>query len=95
MDKHALAILIPIIALSIPVVAIVFSGWQKVARIRLEDARIRAGSLDGSAAAELTSLREEPGEVRRELAEVHERLDFAERLLTQARETERLPHEGR
>jgi len=26
MDKHALAILIPIIALSIPVVAIVFSG---------------------------------------------------------------------
>jgi hypothetical protein len=29
--------------------------------------------------------------VRRELAEVQERLDFAERLLSQAREVDRLP----
>jgi uncharacterized membrane protein len=36
--------------------------------------------------AEVEELREELGSVRHQLDEVHERLDFAERLLAQARE---------
>ena len=88
MDKQALGMLIPICAMMIPIVAIIFNGWQKVARTKLEEARVRAGGLDGPAANELSSLRDEVGEVRRELAEVQERLDFAERLLTRGREVQ-------
>lgn len=36
--------------------------------------------------AEVEELREELGSVRQQLDEVHERLDFAERLLAQARD---------
>ena len=88
MDRQALAMLIPIVAMTIPIVAIIFNGLQKVARMRLEEARLRAGGLDGHRAGEISALREEMGEVRRELAEVQERLDFAERLLTRWRDVE-------
>ena len=36
-------------------------------------------------------LREEVRDLRRELSEVQERLDFTERLLSRTREAERLP----
>lgn len=91
MDKQALAMLIPIVAMAIPLVAIIFHGLQKVARLRLEEARVRAGVGDTAGVGEVASLREELGEVRRELTEVQERLDFTERLLTQVREADRLP----
>jgi hypothetical protein len=84
MDKQVIALLIPIVALLIPVTAIVFYGMQKVARIKLEEARLRVGR--GDAATEVIALREEMGELRRELSEVQERLDFTERLLTKARD---------
>ena len=87
MDNHSLALLIPILALSIPVAGTIFYGLQKIARIRLEEARLRAGG--GVAGGEVTELREEVGELRRELTEVQERLDFAERLLSKAREETR------
>lgn len=79
------ALLIPIVALCIPVAGIIFHGLEKVARLRVEEAKVKAGVLDGQSAAELAALREEVGDVRRELAEVQERLDFAERLLTSGR----------
>jgi len=41
---------------------------------------------DLAALAEVDALRDEVGQVRGELAEVQERLDFAERMLAQARE---------
>jgi hypothetical protein len=91
MDRHALALLIPILALAIPVTAIVFSGLMKLARVRLEETRIRAGALGGGAESELAALREEIDGLRQELGEVQERVDFAERLLTRAGESERLP----
>ena len=81
------AVFIPIVALCIPVAGIIFHGLEKVARLRVEEAKVKAGQLDGPAVAELTALREEMGDVRRELAEVQERLDFAERLLTSGRAT--------
>ncbi len=39
---------------------------------------------------EVEELRAELGDVRRQLAEVHDRLDFAERLLAKQRDAERL-----
>jgi hypothetical protein len=94
MDRHALALLIPILALAIPVTAIVFGGLFKLARLRLEETRIRAGALPGGAEAELAALRDEVEGLRQELGEVQERVDFAERLLTRSGEVERLPRPG-
>lgn len=94
MDKELLLPLIPIVAMLIPVTAIIFNGMQKVARIKLEEARIRAGGGGESSAPEVASLREEVGELRRELSEVQERLDFTERLLTRAREEAPPPSRG-
>jgi hypothetical protein len=79
------AVFIPIVALCIPVAGIIFHGLEKVARLRVEEAKVKAGQLDGQSAADLAALRDEMGDVRRELAEVQERLDFAERLLTSGR----------
>ena len=85
MNPEGFAVFIPIVALCIPVAAIVVNGLQKLARLRIEEAKVRAGLLDGQSAAELAALREDMGDVRRELSEVQERLDFAERLLTSGR----------
>jgi hypothetical protein len=91
MDKQIIALLIPIVALSIPLAGVIFYGLLKVARLRLEEARVNAGVLDRGGESEIAILRDEVGEVRRELVEVQERLDFTERLLSQGRESERLP----
>ena len=85
MNPEGFAVFIPIVALCIPVAAIVVNGMQKLARLRIEEAKVKAGLWDGQSAAELSALREEMGDVRRELSEVQERLDFAERLLTSGR----------
>ena len=58
-----------------------FGLWAQ-GRMRLEEARLRAGALDEGSGVEIPALRDEVGEVRRELGEVQERLDFAERLLS-------------
>src|SRR5712691_161456 len=70
--------------------ALGFGLWAQ-ARMRIEEARSRAGGLDTGSEVEIPALRDEVGEVRRELGEMQERLDFAERLLSQAREGDRLP----
>ena len=88
MDPQGFAVFIPILALCIPVAAVVFHGLQKVARLRVEEAKVKAGMLDGASAGELTALRDEMVDVRRELTEVQERLDFTERLLTSGRAQE-------
>ena len=91
MDKQIVALLIPIFAVAIPISAIIFHGLQKLARMRLEEARLQQGPRDKGTEAEITLLREEVGDLRRELSDVQERLDFAERLLSRTREVERLP----
>ena len=79
MDKQSLALFIPILALSIPVIALVFHGLQKTAKLRLEELRLK---LDGGGSSQdMEALRGEMDDMRRELGEVQERLDFAERLL--------------
>ncbi len=44
--------------------------------------------IDGDVA----ELRDEVGDLRRELGELQERMDFTERVLSQARDAERLPN---
>ena len=90
MEPQVLQPLIPIFALAIPLAGIVFYGLQRLARTRLEEARLREGGLEKSAETDLTALRDEVGELRRELSEMQERMDFAERLLTQVRDHQRL-----
>jgi hypothetical protein len=70
--------------------ALGFGLWAQ-RRIRLGDARLGAGLLSQGSELESSALRDEVGDVRRELGEVQERLDFAERLLSQAREGDRFP----
>lgn len=77
MDKQTLAIFIPILIFSVPVVAIVFNGLIKLARIRAEQHR----GIGGEAMERLADLETEVHELQRQLAETQERLDFAERLL--------------
>lgn len=91
MDRQSLALMIPIMALMIPIAAIVMTGIQKIARTHLEEAKVRAGALPDGAAAELDQMRLDMEQVRHELADVQERLDFTERLLAQRRDAERLP----
>lgn len=50
-----------------------------------------AGADAGEWRAEVAELRQELNQVRLELAETHERLDFTERLLAQSRAPEQLP----
>ena len=80
MDK-TIALFIPILALSIPVVAIVLGGLQKIARTRLEETRMRLEVQGGGSREELEALRGEVDDMRREMSELQERVDFAERLL--------------
>lgn len=79
MDRHALVLLIPIILLSIPVVAIIMNSLVKLARIRALGTEAEgAGELTGR----LEALEQEVVGLRHELIDTQERLDFAERLLT-------------
>ncbi len=43
MDHQSLALLIPIVALSIPVVAIIMGTFHKMAKLRVEEARLHHG----------------------------------------------------
>jgi hypothetical protein len=59
--------------------------------------RTRARAADSLSDGRMTELDSGSGEmdqVRHELAEVQERLDFAERMLSQRREEDRLPRNG-
>jgi hypothetical protein len=91
MDAGAIGALIPVVALMIPVSAIVLSGLQKLAKLRIEEAQARAGSVDAGTAGEVQALREEVTELHRALEELNERMDFTERVLAQARDRDRLP----
>lgn len=88
MEKGVLALLIPILALSIPVSAIILGGLTKIWRLRIEEARLRAGA---GGSPEVEHLAEQVAQLRRELDEVHERLDFTERLLARSKDPGRLP----
>ncbi len=90
MDKQALAVLIPVLA-------VFFTGITIFSRTLIGRAIAKRieGSSGGPGSPELEErlqlLEQEMGALRGELAETHERLDFTERMLAQVREAQRLP----
>lgn len=78
MNRQELALLIPILALSIPVVAIVMSSLVKMARLKAEGQRTALGPDES---LRLAALEDDVAQLRQDLADTHERLDFAERML--------------
>ena len=79
MNPDALALLIPIGGIAIVVVSIIMGDLKKIARMRLEEAQLR--SQGGEDSGEVQALRSELENVKQELGELNERVDFAERLL--------------
>jgi hypothetical protein len=87
MDKQQLAMMIPILALTIPVVAIIFSSLTKIARFKAEAQRAALGNPETE--ARVAALEDEVASLRHDLLETQERLDFTERLLAQRSEVQR------
>jgi len=84
MDKQVFALFIPIIALSIPVVAIVMTNLVKMQKFKADAAR---GSLSNpETEARMAALEDDVAALRQELGEAQERLDFTERLLSKGKE---------
>lgn len=76
------AVLVPLI----PIVAIIAVAAVKIARLRAA----RPESPSPNATARLEALEREVHGLQQELTETQERLDFAERLLSKAREERRI-----
>ena len=70
----------------IPITAIIAIAAVKIARLRAT----APGSLPSEVTTRLEALEQRIEGLQGELAEAHERLDFAERLLSQSREERRL-----
>jgi hypothetical protein len=70
----------------IPVVAIIAVAAVKIARIRANPATLPSAEVT----ARLEAVERGLQDVQQDLAETQERLDFAERLLSQAREDRRI-----
>jgi hypothetical protein len=88
MDRHVVALFIPIMALAIPVAAIVMSGLQKVWRLRLEEANLRIHGGQSGGSGEVQALRGEVETLQRQISELNERVDFTERLLARGRNSD-------
>ena len=91
MDRQLIVLFIPIMALAIPVLAIISSGAQKVARLRFEQMQAHGGGNP----EELQELRDELQNVRRELGELQELVDFSERMLAQVRNPNQIAKESK
>jgi hypothetical protein len=81
-----------VIALMIPIVAIVCGTLLKFANLRAAQQR---DSGVGDTLARLDAVEQELATVRQELAEAHERLDFTERLLSKGQEARRIGEDAR
>lgn len=91
MDHGTLALLIPVLALSIPVVAVVMNGLHKIARARADEAQARLAGGADDVLPVVDQLRAEVQALREDMVEIQERMDFTERVLTKERESGRLP----
>lgn len=85
-----LFVMIPIMILGIAVSGIISASILKMQRLRLEEAKLRVGD-----SGDIDQLAARVVALEQELAEVHERLDFTERLLVQGRAQAELPPASR
>jgi len=85
-DRHALAVLIPLLGLFFTgLIAFSFTRLGKALAKRLE------GGLDNETAIRLARLEADHDRLQQELAEAHERLDYAERVIARERSRTELP----
>ena len=86
MDKQALAVLIPVLSLFFSgLIAFSFTRLGKAVAKRIE------GGGDSVMAERLSRLEIEQDRLRSELAEAHERLDYAERVIARESSRAQLP----
>ena len=71
----------------VPIAAIIAFAGVKIVKLRASAA---PASLSGDVTARLEALEQRVNGLQQELSETHERLDFAERLLSQARDDRRI-----
>lgn len=83
---NGMFVLVPIMVLGIGVTWIISASMLKIQRLRMEEAKLRVTD-DGP----LNDLAHQVADLQQELGEVQERLDFAERMLAQGKETSGLP----
>ncbi|HQR17986.1 MAG TPA: hypothetical protein PK948_06430 [Gemmatimonadales bacterium] len=83
---NGLIVMISITVLSIGVTGIIASSILKMQRMRLEEAKLRSGDP-----ADVRELAEQVTSLQHDMTELQERVDFAERMLAQAREAPALP----
>jgi hypothetical protein len=70
----------------VPIAAIIAFAAVKIARLRA----VPPGSPSADVTARLEALEQKVEDLDQQLAETHERLDFAERLLSQTRDERRI-----
>lgn len=85
MDKGILALMIPLLALAIGMVAVIAQGAIKLQQEKNKGLRNTPG---GDTIARVDALEQEVQGLREQLSEAQERIDFAERLLARGREAE-------
>ncbi len=78
----------------ITVTAVIGAVWMFTPLIKAWARRIEGKGADPELRQDVDDVRREMEGLRHELLETQERLDFAERLLSQRREAERLPAPG-
>jgi Tfp pilus assembly protein PilO len=82
---NGLSIVIPIVFLGLAVTGIISAVIVKLQRLRIDEARLRAGSTGDEDLAHQVAI------LQQEMAELQERVDFAERILAQMKEAPALP----
>ncbi|MBK6423051.1 MAG: hypothetical protein IPI38_09390 [Gemmatimonadetes bacterium] len=87
---NGLFVLVPVMLMGVAVTGIISSVILKLQRMKLEEAKLRSG--DGE---ETAALAHQVAVLQGEMAELQERVEFAERMLAQARERPELPPEPR
>ncbi len=85
---NGLFVLVPVMLMGIAVTGIISSVILKMQRMKLEEAKLRAGDGEDTAA-----LAHQVAVLQGEMAELQERVEFAERMLAQVRERPALPPE--
>lgn len=78
------------VVLLIPIAAIVMGGLVKIAQLWGPGSQGRASPAVKRLDARLEAVEQELASLQHDLSETQERLDFAERLLAQAREGKRI-----
>ena len=82
---NGVPVIIPIVFLCVAVTGIMSAVVLRLQRLRIEEARLTAGTAGNEDLAHLVAA------LQQEMAELQERVDFAERILAQTKDAAALP----